>query len=255
VGASKGVSNFFTNPHGGATIFVLRYFVWGVVIGSMKALPLLTITLGTIATMGLPPNVAGQNYTQTTYTPGYRQVYINTGPQDPGLNIMQGQAEIKRTEAQTEQTRLENQILQQQIDSNQSSDRETFSGLYNRACQIGIPDLVLCGELAPIFDEINIKWPQARSIFEKFLEAAGKRTQSVYGADARDVSTFNKGYAVILIQNGQDPVAMYCIQASAAKLKRIIIDPQYRNPSCGATLYHDWLNFRSAMKTAGWGSN
>lgn len=66
-------------------------------------------------------NLEAQNYTQTTRTAGYRDVYINTGPQNPLLNNLQAGWETERIQANAElaraqatQVNIQNQIMIEQ---------------------------------------------------------------------------------------------------------------------------------------------
>ena len=92
----------------------------------MKPLPMLQAAFGLIVTTALLAPAKGQNYTQTTYTPGYRQVYIKTGPIDPEqlqANIERTDAEARLAKAQTLQTVMQTAIMMQQAQDQQKKEQ------------------------------------------------------------------------------------------------------------------------------------
>jgi hypothetical protein len=81
----------------------------------------LAIATSIIVAIVRPSTSFSQNYTQTTRTPGYSGIYINTGPQNPLLNNLQAGwategiiAQTELTRQQTAQTAIQNQIMIEQ---------------------------------------------------------------------------------------------------------------------------------------------
>jgi hypothetical protein len=88
-------------------------------------------------------NLEAQNYSQTTHTPGYRQVYINTGPQNPLLNNLQAgwetdniQAQAELARAQAAQIKIQSQLMIEQANQQQEIQQQEVAAQRERRAMI-----------------------------------------------------------------------------------------------------------------------
>jgi hypothetical protein len=129
-----------------------------------------------LATALFCSNLEAQNYSQTTCTAGYRDVYINTGPQNPLLNNLQAgwetdriQANAELARAQAAQIKIQNQIMieqaQQQSQPQQQSgklsdadqsDLKNIILLVNKLESLGVSIDYIAQSLAPVFNQITL---------------------------------------------------------------------------------------------------
>jgi hypothetical protein len=190
---------------------------------------------------------------------------LNSQLQQMQMGRSQSPLDTLATIEQAENTRLQNELLRRQLRRQQEQDSqsqqiaaENFAQLYTIACERGIPDLVLAGKMAPIYDSLVNRFPEVSSVLEnKLFLPRLYEYRAISGLNNFDTTTIAKGAAVIDVikSNGSTPPTIYATQVATSLIRSMIDIPEYRNPECGKAIYQDWNNFHAALLAAGKSSN